>query len=192
MAVFAASTTKEINWRGSLARVSNVYHYKSDALETFDDLAVLTELVRLEKNAAGGGVNFVEGRTWGPTDQGQAASKMREIKTFTDSGLMAATTSFYPELAVMIYWPLGRYGVRNHPQFLRKWYHWNRTTGLIPDGSRTTAAPPAEVQALIDGVTVVRTSGGTQEYELCTKNGEHLPTGPGLRYPYLEHRQIGR
>lgn len=193
MTVFACSVTKEVQWRGGPAEVSNVYHYKVGALESFDDNGLIDELVRLEKTVYGNTVTFTKARTWGPTDGSMADNKMREVRALTGTGAAAVATPFYPELAVMIYWPLGRYGIRNHPQYLRKWHHFMHGKGLSTDGTRFTGTVDATLQAYITGVTSVDPSGVAGPWALCTADGEHeAPIGGGKVYPYLEHRQIGR
>lgn len=192
MAVFAVSITKEADWRDAMREFSNVYHFKTDVGEPFDDLGVINKVVAAEKLIHSSDVKFTRARTWGPTEQGQSANLMREVVQLSGAGSMAASSNYYAEMAIMVYWPLGRYGSRNHPQYLRKWLHCHNNHGLPADGGRGTGATAAQVQQYIDAVTEVRMVIDVDGYELCTPDGQHTPIGPGKQYPYLEHRQIGR
>lgn len=192
MATFAVSITKEILWRDGWKPVSNVYHYNTDVIDPFPDDDVINKLVEEEKLIFATNVNFVKARTWGPTGMGSGPSKMRAVKNLTGSGAATPSTNFYPEFAQMVYWPLGRYGVRNHPQYLRKWLHLNRSGPFNLAGGRYTGVIPPDMQRYIDNVTNLVVVSSTTALELCTEDGEHQPTGPGALYPYLEHRQIGR
>lgn len=192
MSVFAVSITKDCLWRGSRAEFSNVYHMQTASIEQFDDLAAINYLVDAERPIHSTGVNFLRARSWGPTHQGAGPSKMREVLTLTGSGSGGAGSSIYPELAQMVYWPLGRYGVRNHPQYLRKWLHTLKLYNMSAIGDRYTGTTDAALQTYIDKVTAINPLGLDGPYELCTADGQHLPTGPGKLYPYLEHRQLGR
>lgn len=117
---------------------------------------------------------------------------MREVIQLSGTGALNPESPWYPELAYMIYWPLGRYGSRNRPQYLRKWIHTGKNVSVMPaDGSRFTGTPGAIVQGYIDAVTAVDPAGVDGPYELCTEDGRQ-PIGPGKLYPYLEHRQIGQ
>lgn len=192
MATFGVSITKEIEWRGGMQEFSNVYHYNTDVAENFTDEAVIAELVRLEKTIHSTNVDFKIGRTWGPTHTGQENSVMRQIVDLDGSGAVSPATNFYRELAVLIIWPLGRYGTRNRPQFLRKWLHLDRNIGYDTSGSTPLAVAP--VQSIVDyieGVTVLDPSIFPGQVELSTWEGRE-PTGPGRVYEYLEHRQLGR
>lgn len=192
MAVFAVSITKDLLWRGNRQPFSNVYHYVTEPGELFEDVMVIDKLVAAEKLIHATSVNFLTGRSWGPTENGPTASKMREVKALTGTGALTPSTNFYPELAMMIYWPLGRYGVRNHPQYLRKWIHGMRSGGLPMDGTRYVGTTPPEIQQYIDSVRLISLVSPFPSYNLSTWNGEHEAGTNGALYPYLEHRQLGR
>jgi hypothetical protein len=153
---------------------------------------VIDELIAAERPLYSPTTTFIGARTWGPTDQGIAQSKMRAVETRNLAGTGGTANLEYGEFAVMFFWPLGRYGVRNHPQYLRKWHHLRRSLGLPLDGSRFTGATPTDAQAYINRVTALNPTLIPGAFELCTEDGLHEPTGPGQLYPYLEHRQIGR
>ena len=190
MAVFGLSVTKEITWRGQQQQWSNVYHFQTGVAEPFDDTAAINAVVAAEKLIHTTIVLYRRARTWGPTDQGAAASVTRQITDLTGTGAKTASPDWYRELAILVNWPLGRYGSRNRPQFLRKWLH----TMTLPTGpssgfgnGTTIATTPTEIATYIASVTSV----GPGPYELCSDSGR-VPIAAGTMYPYLEHRQLGR
>jgi hypothetical protein len=189
---FAAAITKTIPWRGKEQEFSNVYHYRTGTGEAFNDIAVINNLTTLEKGIYPTNVKFLHGRTWGPTEGLLSQNVMREVVQLTGTGSQTPVSPFYPELAIMVYWPLGRYGSRNRPQFLRKWLHLMSTQNLPMDGSRYTGTFGSALNSYVSGVKVINPLGTEGPYELTTPKGEHLPTGDGVVYPYLEHRQLGR
>lgn len=191
MAVFAVSITKQKSWRGENQEFSNVYHYRTDVAEPFNDQGVVDALVAAESPLFGSSTQFVRARTWGPTDGSPADSVMREVIDLNQSGTGASNTSFYKEFAAMVYWPLGRYGSRNRPQYLRKWLHIDSPLGYDTSGSTPLTTTPVVIQDYIDAVTEIVLAVDIDGYELCTSTGR-VPTGPGTHYPYLEHRQFGR
>lgn len=192
MAVFAVSITKSCQWRGQTQEFSNVYHFKTDTLETFLDGNVIDYLVTAEKPLHSSLVTFLRGRTWGPTDQGPAASVTRLVKDVSGVGAAAASTSVYKECALLLQFPLGRYGVRNHPQKLRKWIHTVGNPEAYPlDGSGKMAAPSAAMTTYRDRIRTLDPTAFPGQYELCSPTG-HVPIDVGVWYPYLEHRQFGR
>lgn len=194
MAVFGISITKELEWRGQQHRVSNVYHYHTSDGQTFPDSAAIDEVVRLEKLVFASAVKFVTGRTWGPTEQGPVASVTRSIKDLTGFGSVAATTGMYKEAAILVSWPLGRYGTRNRPQYLRKFLHTLAAHGYDTNGSTPMTAQPAAGSALqtyMEGIRVLNPAGFVGGLDLST-DGDRVNIGAGRTYPYLEHRQIGR
>lgn len=194
MAVFGVSITKEIDWRGSQEQFSNVYHYSTDPAETFDDLGVIAEIERLEKLIFSDDVVFVTGRTWGPTDEGPLASVTREIVDLSGVGNAPRTSSMYKECAILITWPLGRYGTRNRPQFLRKWLHTDNPHGYVLNGAQPLAGQPTAgtpLREYMDGITRLDNPGLGWQYELCTASGREFQGEP-VAYPYLEHRQFNQ
>lgn len=194
MAVFAVSITKRINWRGSNQEFSNVYHYKTGLMEPFPDTTIINKVADAERPIHGGQVEFVRGRTWGPTEGTQENNKMREVVQLSGNGTGPDQSGFYRELAIMVYWPLGRYGSRNRPQYLRKWLHTQNPMSTVTDyveGNVRDTTIPAALQTYIDRVSNVNAYLVITDVELCTKTGR-TPIGAAQRYPYLEHRQLGR
>lgn len=194
MAVFGVSITKRIAWRGGQEEFSNVYHYHTSEGQTFPDDAVIDELVRLEKLIFASNTTFTLARTWGPTDQGPVASVTRTIRDLTGPGSATAHASAYRECAILVSWPLGRYGTRNRPQFLRKYLHTSASHGYDVTGASALPSQPAVTTPLgeyIAGVRVLNPAGFVGGLDLATA-GDRINTGPGLAYPYLEHRQFNQ
>lgn len=189
MAVFGVAITKEVPWRGGVQPISNVYHYESLPAVTFNDDDVINALVAAERAIFANTVNFIKARSWGPTDATPAESVTRTIKDLSGTGNATPTGAMYKEAAQLITWPLGRYGTRNRPQFLRKWLHTGAAHGYSTDGSTPQASTPLSLQTYIDAVAGI-SAGALTNYVLATAQGRN-PTGPGKSYPYLEHRQFG-
>jgi hypothetical protein len=199
MAQFGASITKDAVWRGSRVRWSNRYHFIGDVnvLLEAEMLTILDALRDIEKPVHSPDVSFVEGKLWGPTGVGQAASLMRASRNWTAQVGTAptATQPIYRECAFLIQWPLGRYGSKNRPQFLRKWLHpytnfglsVNETAGVSPIGST-----PAAIATYRGNAAALVVSGvAGSPFPLCTREGRQ-PIQTGSLYSYLEHRQFGR
>ena len=194
MAVFGVSITKEMDWRGQKERISNVYHYHTSDGQNFPDEAVIAEVARLEKLVFANNITFVQGRTWGPTNLGPVASVTRSIVDLTGTGAMAASSSMYRECAILISWPLGRYGTRNRHQFLRKYLHTLATHGYDASGNTAILGQPAAGSPLavyMEGVRVLNPSGFVGGLDLAT-SGDRTNIGQGRIYPYLEHRQLNQ
>lgn len=190
MAVFAVSITKRMTWRGQNQEFSNVYHYKTGVGTPFDDALAVADIVAAEKACHTTDITFQVARTWGPTDGSQAASVTREIIDLTGTGVRTPLATFYKELAILVVWPLGRYGSRNRPQFLRKWLHLGDQAGISTtnwSSGSVTATANTVVTNYINAVDSV----GPGPYDICAKGGEE-PISAGSMYPYLEHRQLGR
>lgn len=190
MSVFALSVTKQFTWRGEAQNFSNVYHFLTGVGETFDDGLALDDVIAGERAIHATTVNFVQARTWGPVDGAPSANVTRVIRDLSSVGLAAATSNWYREFALLIVWPLGRYGSRNRPQFLRKWLHTESLNSITGAGF-LTGNSQGTISAALTGYINDVTSVGPGPYDLCSASG-HLPTGPGFLYPYLEHHQLGR
>lgn len=193
MAVFAVHVGKTVPWRGAPAPVGNTYHYKTDTGEPFDDAGAIAKIVEEEKKIFATNVAYTTARTWGPTDGDPNLNKMREVVQLSGSGLAIPSSMIYPEIAVMCYWPLGRYGSRNRPQYLRKWLHLMRYTNLPNDGARAGNPQEPGLVAYMAAIERLAVLGLGFDYTLCTASGDHeAPVGGGRVYPFLEHRQIGQ
>jgi hypothetical protein len=189
--IIGAAITKSLVWRGQEQEFSNVYHYETETLEPGRDEAILDKLVQLERTIHTNGVTFKKGRTWGPADGTAAANVTRAIKDYTGTGSLTNAGLFYREFAVLVIWPLGRYGTRNRPQYLRKWLHTLTPHGHDLNGTQPIGIVPQVMLDYISKVTVLDPTVFSDGVELCTMNGRK-PIGTGKMYNYLEHRQLGR
>jgi hypothetical protein len=179
-------------WRGQKQEFSNVYHLATVPAQTFLDEGVIDEVVRLEKTIHSTAVTFVRGRTWGPTESGDPlVSVTRTIKDVTGAGAAADSTGMYMEAAILVTWPLGRYGSKNRPQYLRKWYHTRSALGHNTDGSGLLGTPSLALKDFVLSITSVKVGAATDGYEMVTAKGRE-PISAGVLYKYLEHRQLGR
>lgn len=192
MAVFGVSITKTIPWRGVEQPFSNVYHYRTDIGEAFQDDDVIAAVVAAEKAVMGGNITFRTARTWGDVLAGPVESVTRVLKDLTGSGSQPSDPSIFPEMAVLVTWELVRADVRGRKKYLRKWIHPGRSAGFNTNGSSeaTVATRDAFRVAYADKVTVVAGNAGAQVYELCSPRGE-VPLKAPVVYRYMEHRQLG-
>jgi hypothetical protein len=194
MAVFAVAIKKSCQWRGAAAEFSNVYHYNTLPSQGFGDRDVIDALVAAEKLVHDVGVSFVEARTFGPTDGTQADNVMREVVDLGGTGQYGEDQAAYREGAWLIQWPLTRSPVLKRKRFLRKWVH-SRAAALLTTSNSTSGTSPASfasLQPLRDYAAVAAepvVAAGS--YNLCTKDGAVFQ-GPGVVFPYYEHRQFGR
>jgi hypothetical protein len=191
--VYAFSIRKSVSWRGNPQGFSNLYHYNLPSPTVAELNAMLTALKNAERPVHDASVTFSEGRAWGPVNANGRGGRMEAVVVFGDAGTKSAGTTFYKELAYLIYWPLGRYGSRNRPQFLRKWIH-SQSTGLSAftgiDGSADIGGATTPAVNYIAAVRNVTPVGGGPTYDLMSAS-QHIPTGAGQLYKYLEHRQFG-
>lgn len=190
MATYAFAITKTIMWRGVQTPFSNVYHY-SNLSEAADFGAILDQLRDIERPIHATTVTFIQGRAWGPTDQGQAASVTKTIKDYNLAGTHVASSSMYREAALLLQWPLGRYGNRARPQFLRKWLHAGHAGSYSDNGSDAMTNPSAAMTTYNNSITTPPVGGPLAAGVLSTAQGKPALAG-GTWYKYLEHRQLGR
>lgn len=193
MAVFALSITKRIAYRGGQQEFSNVYHYKTLSVEAFNDNNVMDDIIGAEREIHSNEVTFVVARTWGPTDGPASASVTRVIRDLSGVGTHTPDPNFPRENAFLVSWPLGRYGSRNRPQFLRKWVHSMTAPGLAPatanNGGVAITTFPSRLPTYITDVTEADNGVG-DVLPLCSASGK-VPIGPGVAYRFLEHRELG-
>lgn len=192
--VYAFSVRKTTPWRNKTQGFSNLYHY---FLTTPTEAAlqnVLTKLVTIEKTIHSTAVSFVEGRAWGPVNPNGSGGRMEAVITASGTGAVGPSTTIYKECCQLIVYPLGRYGVKNRPQFMRKWYHLGQTSTQTANGTdgNTDISPAtgALATAITDIASLVPTGGGPA-LPLQTSSG-HTNISPGFLYKYLEHHQFGR
>lgn len=199
MPQFGVSITKQASWRGLTVEWSNRYHYLGniDILTESQFLQIIDAVFDAERPAHAADVKFVSGRLWGPTGVGKEASLMRATRSWSNiAGTAAAPTQpMYRECAFLYQWPLGRYGSKNRPQYLRKWLHTftnfilgaNEVAGTAQISS--VPSPLQNYRNAVDDLVVTGVTGSP--FQLCTEQGRQ-PLGPGTLYGYLEHRQFGR
>jgi hypothetical protein len=187
--------TKTIPWRNGPQEFSNVYHFKTALSEPFDDNELINKIVLQEKTFHSSNVTFKVARTWGPTDGTQQQSVTRTIKDLTGTGELTPGTNWYRELAFLVVWPLGRYGSKNRPQFLRKWYHTDNAMAVAASVlTGATAIPLPANNALATAIPKITNNNAgflLGDFKLSTAEGRE-PVGPGSMYKWLEHRQLGR
>lgn len=192
--VYAFSIRKTRAWRGKTQGISNVYHYFLTTPTTAALENVLTALATAEKPIHATSVNYVEGRAWGPVTPSGSGGRMEAVVTLTGTGSATATANMYLECALLIVWPLGRYGAKNRPQFMRKWLHTcslAAATGSDLTGNGTLNPLSTAGTTYRDAVTNLTPTGGGPSLPMQTASG-HTPISPGFLYQYLEHRQFGR
>jgi hypothetical protein len=193
--IVGVATTKAVMWRGELQEFSNVYHFEGVSEADAKLGTTWNDLVGYEKTIHTTEVTFKRLRVWGPTDLGPGASETLLIRDETGTGSLTAVPSHYKELAFLCVWPLGRYGSRNRPQFLRKWIHTMTPLGLtgaeLGGTESLETADYATLTSFIGSITNYDPTGVSPVMELCSRDGR-TPTGAGSVYPYLEHRQLGR
>ncbi len=197
MPQFAVSIVKEQQFQGVTRRFGNVYHFVCGNVDTLASyIAIINRVKDVERQVHTPNVTFIEGRLWGPTGQGDIAATMRELVRF--SGQTGQATSqdlqWYRELAYLIQWPLGRYGSKNRPQYLRKWIRPGGGLATYTDAQKqgtATITTPAAIGTYIQEITALAVVGdGQSPFNLATEGGR-TPYSAGAIKPYLEHRQFG-
>lgn len=193
MPIYRATITKQVSFRGKTEQFSNRYTLSNPTVVP-ETAALLAKLRDLEKPLYSTDVNFVEGRVWRHVPGNKQESKMLDLVRWEgQTGGVGTGNELYRELAIMCYWPLGRYGKFNRPQFLRKWHHVYRVAGLTANeltGSAAGLQSLSLFNTYIAAVEQFTTPGGLDgTYYLATED-DRRPVAPGKVYPYLEHRQF--
>jgi hypothetical protein len=192
--IYAFSVRKSRNWRGTTQGISNLYHYLMTAPTETSLQNVLTALKSAEVPVHSTAVNFVEGRAWGPVQSNGRGGRMEAFQQLAGAGSAVVAPNMYLECCHLVVWPLGRYGTKNRPQFMRKWLHSGTTTNQTgSDTTGNTDISPATAQLItyINAVANLVPTGGGGPLGLQTASG-HSPITAGYLYKYLEHRQFGR
>lgn len=192
--IYAFSIRKSRGWRGQNQGFSNLYHY-SIAAPTEQGLGeILDKLKALEAAVHDTGASFVEGRAWGPVQPNGRGGRMEAVKVFTGAGALSENSLLYKETALLLYWPLGRYGSKNRPQFIRKWLH-SLNTALTSvageNGNTDLGTASSTLNTYMAGVQQLVPVVGQTPLDLKTASG-HIPIGNGQLYKFREHRQYGR
>lgn len=194
MAPYGFSVVKQIAWRGGTHQFSNVYHYDAPAGVNDNDLEqALDAIVVQDKKVHPSSVTYVNGRVWGPTNQGPAASITRVVKDLSGVGTMvAAGSGIYKECAFLVEWYMGRIGAGGRKVWLRKYYHSQNmpasNTGALGDVAITQANKDPLIAVANALKNLVQVDG---TYALCSPGGTHLPldTSPTVD-DYLRTRQF--
>jgi hypothetical protein len=196
MATFAFSIEKATPWRGQTQGFSNVYHYNLPTDEPSEQVLdeMLTYLKNAEQPVHASNVNFVVARCWGPVNPDGSGGRMRVVKQLSGTGTQTPPTGWYKELAFLIKFPLGRYGEKNRPQFLRKWIRANADLGIsasAKDGHTPIPTTPTVITTYINAIRSIPQGTNGPPTSLTAPSGDHS-ADQGSLYQYLEHRQYGR
>lgn len=192
--IYAFSIRKSRSWRGKTQGISNLYHYLMTAPTEASLQNVLTALKSAEVPVHSSAISFVEGRAWGPVNSDGRGGRMEAFQQLSGNGTAAINASMYLECAQLVVWPLGRYGTKNRPQFMRKWLRSGTTSNQsVADLTGNVDISPATAQLItyINAVANLVPTGGGGPLGLQTASG-HSPITAGYLYKYLEHRQFGR
>lgn len=195
MGVFAYSVTKNTQWRGDTQGFSNLYHYELDSDEPSEQVLsdMIDIIVAAEKLVHGSAVTFDIARVWGPVNPNGSGGRMRLVKDLSGNGSQVSTATWYREFAYLCVFPLGRYGSKNRPQFLRKWIRPCTTLGggtNITSGTDKITPEPTSLTNYMNAIRSVAQGAGGAPTSLCNASGEHKADDFHL-YDYLEHRQFG-
>lgn len=194
MAPFAVSITKRVLFRGSQEQFSNVYHYDlSTTINTdagWDDL--IAAIVAKERPFHSTQVTFVEGRVWGPTNQGQLQSITRRITDLTGTGQNSGGGEIWPELCIVASFFVGRNPATQRKRFLRKYFHVQALMASTGGSGATLGRAPlaaADKTPIANAMNDLKTiTIGTAPHDLCTPQGDHLPLGSSPKV--LDHLHV--
>lgn len=195
MAVFAVRIRKSTLFEGSTREFGNTYHYKTSALEPFQDLAVATALKNQERLVMASDVTFLGWETWGPTDGSQFNNVMRESGVFNENGQGINTPAMYKEVAAVVAWPLPRSPSTNRKRWCRKFIRIpGNGTSQVNQAQAEGESPlsGAQLTALEAYGSAVRSiTANALTVQLCTDDGTET-TGAAQVRPFLKTREIGR
>lgn len=196
MAWFSFYIGKSIMWRGQRQGFGNLYHFELPTENPSEpDLdAMLDALKAAEVPVHSPNVQFDSGRAWGPVNAQGKGGRMVSVRSYSGNGTAAAATTMYLECAWLCVWPLGRYGVKNRPQFLRKWIHSNSLLGestSVLNGDTKLTSNPASLITYMNAVRQVKYTTANISVPFGAPSG-HASDGSGQYvHKYLEHRQFG-
>jgi hypothetical protein len=193
MGAYGVSVEKEIQFRGSAERITNVYHYAITIPVPADYDNLADAVVAKDKTAHVPTVAYKRVRVWGPTEGSQEDNRMRVDKEVTGNGSRAAPgANLYPELCAVTSIYVGRSPIHNRKVFVRKYWRLiaaqsssgvDQTTALMSSGERAFWA------TLMDGLKTV-TSGATT-YAMVTPRNVPVPVGePAKCLTYARIRQM--
>lgn len=198
MAWFTIAINKSISWRGNSTGLTNLYRYDDfGGLAPVNYAAAINAVRNAERPLYADNVTFRDGRLWGPfvdpQNEGQMQEHVKWSNIFGTAGL--PQVQWYKEFAFMVYWPLGRYGSKNRPQYLRKWHRTQFAHGISGNAQDGSTALPGAITAFTTYMAAVVSlavpGDASSPYDLGSPLfGGRKPVGPGQLYPYLEHRQL--
>lgn len=198
MPIIGITITKEAAFRESVQPFNNTYYYNNGIGGVPDGpgaLALIDELVAIEKTLHSSVVTFTFGRCWHQTLL-QITTQMIEQKALGGVGSASTFAGQDRERAYLFRWPAGL-DSRGNPVYLRKWYH---TMGNFP-GAPASASIHEQIagfsqasrdaaEANVQDVATLSSAGGG--WNLCAKSGRGLSAGtmPQM-HQFLEHHQLG-
>jgi hypothetical protein len=196
MPYFSFYIGKNTGWRGDTQGMGNLYNLElpSDQPSEQALLSMVNQLVAAERPVHATTVNFDIARVWGPINPGGGGGSMRLVADLTGTGNVTPSANWYKELAFLNVWPLGRYGSKNRPQFLRKWIHSQASLGINAtalDGSTQITTMPAGMATYRAAVSNITYGSGGPIAPLGSPRGHNTDNTNSYTYPYLEHRQLG-
>lgn len=195
MAVFAVRIIKRELFEGLETEFGNTYHYLTTLGEPFSDAGVASALATAEKAVTSSAVDFVRYETWGPTEGSAFDNVIRERGTLSGTGSGNDVPGMYRECCAVVAWELPRSPSTNRRRWCRKFIRvpaWAAGSWTTAQLAGQAAIPAGYVTALTTyGNAVASVTVSANTYELCTKNGVAVSSGP-LPRTYLKTREIGR
>jgi hypothetical protein len=176
VAPFGFQITKKVTWRGNEEQFSNVYHYNMGAtLSVADADAMLVAIRNAELPAFGTNVGFIQGRAFGPTDQGQAANNMIDILDWTGvNGSQSGGLDIPYEETLVVENFIGR-GPQGRKQFLRKYLHICRVAAAdsgAPQLGNGTITGNMSAIGVAYWNRIKQITAASNQWKLCTKLGK--------------------
>lgn len=185
---------KSVPWRGETQHFGNLYTYplNTDAPSETVIEQMIDTLKAAEVPVHTTEVKFEVGRCWGPVGPDGKGGLMRVVRPLSGTGSNLADTTFYKELAFLVQFPLGRYGSKNRPQFLRKWLHTCSPLSIssaAKSGGVDMGTPPPQLTTYANAIKSIPMGTGGPPVSLASPR-DHLADTVQV-YKYLEHRQFG-
>lgn len=191
MSIYAFAVTAQSAYKGVTERFSNVYHYSFPEIAgnmTVEEAErVLDDLTTIHRNISGTRVTIVEGRAWGPVEQGQAASDTVTIKDYNLTGIGGNDDQFSLDDCYIVRMRTTRQDAKSRPIWLTKYLRLQAGVGgssLLPAvHARTTKLPQAAIDRLkVYADDIAGVSAGTaldlRPGILCAPSGAPIPADP--------------
>lgn len=173
MPILAVSITKDMPYRGSRERFSNVYHYEVANPSVAVAQDIISRLVAVETPVHSTQVQFKEARVWetGGTPEQNETILITDLSSF---GTAVDNTELYAAAVYEVQWRTDRPSSTGKPVYLRKYLRSKSLLGQALNNEQKTgfAALPNAIPALttyMDGVRTLVTPGGT--YGLTAPSG---------------------